>query len=321
MKPGRRGRGGVSLGGLLSALVMLLALCWCVLCTSGVEDGSGSGNPGVGDDSNSDLIAIVSNSELDSDDIARAEYYSVVVDAGSTGSRAFIFHKRFHAVKNEFVILGVKGLKVTPGLSSFSDRMHEIEDYLIPLFVNAQTHIPVAFHDNTTVHVLGTAGMRLLDHDIQENIWFLIRHLIPNNPQFSLNKQSFVAHTLDGTSEAYFGVLSANYVTESINAELVPSRKVPLVGSLDMGGSSTQLIFHLHADVAVDSESDNVNGDSNETERTVAEENAVVADILEGDDGIILLTKESFWSHSWINYGVQIAREAIWSNVEVIVRS
>lgn len=53
-----------------------------------------------------------------------------------------------------------------------------------------------------------------------------------------------------------------------------------LIGALDMGGSSTQMIFYT----------------KNATE----------------DD---LITHDDFWSHSWLNYGVQKMRERTWDYV------
>lgn len=206
------------------------------------------------------------------------EQYSVVIDAGSTGSRAFVFHRSFDTQSNAISIVSTKGLKVTPGLSSFSESMHNINGYLIPVLEDAMIHVPHEFRANTTINMLGTAGMRLLTNDMQENIWYIVRHSILEHLSF-IQSDNVEIRTLDGLEEAYYGALSANYVMDRIDAQLNPLMS-SLIGSLDMGGSSTQLVFHP--------------GDSHEKANIT-----------------------SFWIHSWLQYGLTIVREAVWTNTEV----
>jgi Golgi nucleoside diphosphatase len=54
--------------------------------------------------------------------------------------------------------LKAKGMKMTPGLSSFASRVEDVGEYLTPLFENAATVVPPEFQASTEVYVLGTAG-------------------------------------------------------------------------------------------------------------------------------------------------------------------
>ena len=81
--------------------------------------------------------------------------------------------------------------------------------------------------------------------------------------------------TINGHLEAYYAVLSSNFIAGTIDANLTPIGNSPLVGALDMGGSSTQLIFYT------------------------------------GNDEDRVITPENFWSHSYLNFGVDRVRERV----------
>lgn len=51
-----------------------------------------------------------------------------------------------------------KGMKMTPGVSSFASHTHDLGDYFAPLFVNAASVVPPEHHAAMEVHILGTAG-------------------------------------------------------------------------------------------------------------------------------------------------------------------
>jgi hypothetical protein len=51
-----------------------------------------------------------------------------------------------------------KGMKMTPGISSFASHVEDIGEYFAPLFVNAAAVVPLEHQAATEVHILGTAG-------------------------------------------------------------------------------------------------------------------------------------------------------------------
>lgn len=207
--------------------------------------------------------------------------YAVLIDAGSTGSRAFIYdltesYEMDGIGDMKRTVHSSKGKKVMNGLSTYVDKEpQEIMDYLAPIFLNASAQIPPAYHKSTQVYIKGTAGMRLLLEEKQEKLWNTVVEYLnkdERNP-FTIYRENL--GTIDGDSEAYYAALSSNYIAKSIDGNLMRIPGVDMVGALDMGGSSTQLI---------------VNKASREGEK---------------------VKKEDFWSYSWINYGVEKVREKV----------
>lgn len=216
------------------------------------------------------LAAAISNSK---------ESYAIVVDAGSTGSRAFIF--RF-SLDNDGrrSITSIKGMKVMPGLSSFSKASaDDVVGYLLPTFIDAAVIIPKSCHKSTKVYIKGTAGFRLLPEEDQLYIWNCLHNGLQSNRKvpFVIEKENL--GTIDGKFEAYYAVLASNYVAGSVDGDLLRVDGKAMVGALDMGGSSTQLIFHTG---------------------TEAGHPIQIAD---------------FWSHSWLNFGVEKVRERVWQSL------
>jgi Golgi nucleoside diphosphatase len=149
----------------------------------------------------------------------RVEDYAIVIDAGSTGSRGFVFHITIDLDDSRTVTSTPCG-RVFPGLSSFVTQPEKTVDIMLPLFINAAQMIPVRYHEKTQVFIKGTAGMRLLTIDEQEAIWkglvdSLNRH--EDNP-FHLTMNS--VGTIDGHAEAYYAVLASNYIAGSIDGNL-----------------------------------------------------------------------------------------------------
>ena len=90
---------------------------------------------------------------------ALAQNYAVVVDAGSTGSRAFIYEFR-HDANGGRHISALHVQKVMPGLSSFGEHPQDAVAYLAPLLHNAASVIDPSHHNQTKVYIKATAGMR-----------------------------------------------------------------------------------------------------------------------------------------------------------------
>lgn len=203
--------------------------------------------------------------------------YALVIDAGSTGSRSFVFKYELDE-SNVRIISSIKGVKVTPGLSSFVDATQDsIKEYILPMFYTALKIIPQDKHNTTVVYMKGTAGMRLLSRSDQSKLWKTAYDCLYNHEDvpFIINSNNF--GTIEGYDEAYYAVLASNYIAGSIDGNLHVVENTKMIGALDMGGSSSQMIFHTHTKPG----------------------NKVDA--------------KDFWMHSWLNYGVEVTREKVYS--------
>jgi hypothetical protein len=81
--------------------------------------------------------------------------YSVVIDAGSTGSRAYIFHTD---QTGSFTV--EKGAKLKPGLSS--TPVSNVSQYLSAIARDAKHRIPRSLWNAVHIDLRATGGMRAL---------------------------------------------------------------------------------------------------------------------------------------------------------------
>lgn len=204
-----------------------------------------------------------------------------------------------------------------------------VAQHLLPLFEYAADIVPAAYHATTHVTYQATAGMRLLDEDDQEAVYDALYEGLVSSKTFVFSslKRSDIA-TLSGELEGFYGAIAANYLKGIIDANLHTIRKSKdgskefveeeeeyhgPIGALDMGGSSTQIVFlpaeasttTAAADVTIaDDCSDNEwdrsscwNGDTSSV--------SPAPQRLNGDD---------FFATSYLSYGVDQFRERLWSS-------
>jgi len=160
----------------------------------------------------------------------------LVIDAGSSGSRLKIFHwtpgltpsyKQYEPSDDD-------GFKLTPGISSQTPG--KAAEDISSLLTLAESHVSAgALKTGVRVYIGATAGMRLLENNGQDQRWSAIREAVQTS-KFILGK----AITLTGEEEAVFGWLSASYLE---NGALPTDDGPETVGSLDLGGASTQAAF------------------------------------------------------------------------------
>lgn len=152
-------------------------------------------------------------------DILITEQYSIVIDAGSTGSRAFIFKIDLFSSGKRIITSKSCG-KVRNGLSTFNNNHTGASDYLFPLLQNAKTNIPEEYHSKSILYIKGTAGMRLLTDEDQLLIWDTLANDLHKNSDipFHISRDNF--GTISGHLEAFYAVLSSNYIVGSIDGNL-----------------------------------------------------------------------------------------------------
>ena len=210
--------------------------------------------------------------------------YVILCDAGSTGTRLYVYSLP-SASSHEVSIQ--EGPKIRPGLSSQTPAT--VGTYLLPAFEAAREMIPVEFHATTPVYVYATAGMRLLPSQLQTEIYDALATGLnapevrgPGGPvPFVVQRENL--GTIDGTDEGYFAALAVNYLSGVIGSDLItlpadqmadsdglPDRNDldrrglswfgskkgaagnnssgssshrTLLGALDLGGASAQIVF------------------------------------------------------------------------------
>lgn len=150
-----------------------------------------------------------------------------VVDAGSTGSRLYIYAYERDKTNSPIHITELWHKKIIPGFASLEPKQNEVSAYLGHLFSGEpQVKIPVYFY--------ATAGMRLVSQQKQQQLYTLLKNWFAQQSQWQLMS----AKTITGTEEGLFDWLAMNYQLGGFfNKEEVP------LGVMDMGGASVQVIF------------------------------------------------------------------------------
>ncbi|CAM9563237.1 unnamed protein product, partial [Scytosiphon promiscuus] len=221
----------------------------------------------------------------------------VVVDAGSSGCRLNVYRLSGEGDSLEFS--GVAGGKIEPGLSSFADTPKDAAEYISPLLARASELVPPESHSATKVFIKSTAGMRMLPPETQEVIYDEIHASLAGDPSFPFALERDAVGTIDGDMEAFFAVLSANFLAGRIDAAMRPTgHEAGEIGALDMGGASTQIIFQ-----------------HKEGDRDPADQKATSHANGWGEVEPIIpspVSQEDFWGASHLGFGVSEVRLRIW---------
>ncbi|KAH8863970.1 Ectonucleoside triphosphate diphosphohydrolase 4 [Schistosoma japonicum] len=185
-----------------------------------------------------------------------SQNYFVIIDAGSSGSRMFVYTWQTKAESSSGLedvdILKDKSgnpivKKQTPGLSSFADKTSEVPAYISSLLDSAVLHIPLSSQPNTQLFIMATAGMRLLSSAEQDKIWKTVRHYVASTYRFQFRGSN--AYTISGSEEGLFGWIAVNYLLGRFRplSDDKGYIKQPTDGMLDMGGASMQIAYELQS--------------------------------------------------------------------------
>ncbi|KER27924.1 hypothetical protein T265_05129 [Opisthorchis viverrini] len=174
--------------------------------------------------------------------------YVVIVDAGSSGSRVYVYTwrdgsglKSPELLKDEFGRPVVK--KTSPGLSSFAHNPKDARKHIDDLLDFAESAIPKSYLSGTHVYVFATAGMRLLSAKYQCLIWRNVRSEIRSRYSFEFANTD--ARTISGDEEALFGWIAVNYLLQRFDRDEYEKQRKSTYGMLDLGGASMQIAFEL----------------------------------------------------------------------------
>jgi len=160
--------------------------------------------------------------------------YKIFIDAGSNSSRIHLFHYALSGNATP-VITELFTEKAKPALASYAsdpdnagDSLKKILDATLSQLRGLGVTTPVP------VNVYATAGMGLLPVNQQNAIYREVTAFIKDN-YTQLTPGDI--QTIPGTMEGLYAWLEANYLAENFQ------NHQPTIGTIDMGGASTQLAF------------------------------------------------------------------------------
>mmetsp|Transcript_2937 Transcript_2937/g.5195 ORF Transcript_2937/g.5195 Transcript_2937/m.5195 type:complete len:500 (-) Transcript_2937:88-1587(-) len=197
------------------------------------------------------LLYFVSTISRVNADIAQ---YGLVIDAGSTGSRIFIYkwtppsdQSQSPPVEEIIIEAPQAGRQsVTPGVSSFASDPASVGDSLRPLIEFAEFYVPKESHSATPLYLGATAGMRLLDVDQRESVMAEIRKYFSSS-EVPFEFRDLNARVISGEEEGAYGWIQLNYAFETIGSQDAGHSNT--YATLDLGGASTQITFIPSEDI------------------------------------------------------------------------
>ena len=181
--------------------------------------------------------------------------FGVVVDCGSSGTRAHIFEwhqddSKMHSIELLRDRITQKPLNkhITPGLSSLQAEPDKASDYMEPIMNFISESIPVERHLDTPIYFMATAGLRLLDKSIQKKLLSdLTRDL-----RVKFNFPKIKSQVISGENEGVYSWLSLNRKRIFTGEETSNNNNdtaTKSFGMIEMGGASTQVAFELDPEV------------------------------------------------------------------------
>ncbi|CAN0923654.1 Probable apyrase 6 [Linum grandiflorum] len=162
--------------------------------------------------------------------------YRVFIDGGSTGTRIHVFSYTVENGKPVFEF-GDKdtAMRVSPGLSAYSDDPESGGDSLFELIDFAKERVPREMWKETEIRLMATAGMRLLDGDVQGKVMEGCRQVLKESGFLFRDEWASV---ISGSDEGVYAWVVANYALGTLGGDPVQT-----TGVIELGGASAQVTF------------------------------------------------------------------------------
>ncbi|XVE85851.1 hypothetical protein DITRI_Ditri17bG0124700 [Diplodiscus trichospermus] len=166
-----------------------------------------------------------------------AKKYGIIIDGGSTGTRIHVFGYRVDGGKDPVFDFkeGLESFRVNPGLSSFSEDPEGAAESLGELLEFARRKVPRKLWAQTEIRLMATAGLRLLDVDVQETILEECRKVLRVS-EFKFHDGW--ASVITGSDEGVYAWVVANYALGTLGGNPLHT-----TGIIELGGASAQVTF------------------------------------------------------------------------------
>ncbi|ESQ35390.1 hypothetical protein EUTSA_v10007743mg [Eutrema salsugineum] len=163
--------------------------------------------------------------------------YSVVIDAGSSGSRAHVFRYWIESGKPvfDFGEENYASLKLNPGLSSYADNPQGASASVAELVKFAKGRVPEGMLKKSDIRLMATAGMRLLQVNVQEQILQVTRGVLRSS---GFRFRDEWASVISGSDEGMYAWVVANHALGSLGGDPLQT-----TGIVELGGASVQVTF------------------------------------------------------------------------------
>lgn len=167
----------------------------------------------------------------------------MIMDAGSSGTRAHIYDVAMDSMSYVPVLSNHRSLKQKPGLSRIARTTtgvltnQAVKDALRPLlaFVRSET----TDYERVPIVLKATAGLRaILDEHAKEAVMKAVRGVLKRS-EFEFNEDW--AQIIPGNEEGGLAWIAANYLSGILNR----SDRGGTNGVIEMGGGSSQVTFEV----------------------------------------------------------------------------
>ncbi|KAM5354345.1 hypothetical protein ACJ41O_000994 [Fusarium nematophilum] len=192
--------------------------------------------------------------------MGKSSQYGVILDAGSSGTRVYVYKWKNHAVASKDASTAeLKALpkiklkeskKIHPGVSTFADSVSRIgPDHLKQLIEIALDEVPDEKVSETPIYLMATAGMRLLPQHQQTALLQSMCTYLQATTKFILPDCDAHIQVISGETEGLYGWIAANYLLGGFNRpeDHDHGKNHHTYGFLDMGGASAQIAFAPNA--------------------------------------------------------------------------
>lgn len=223
--------------------------------------------------------------------------YEIIFDAGSTGTRAYVFKGGMKAN-----VIDVKKRK--PGMSEDVNKGPEnVAKPFIEMLdeINAMPQLKSSKARVIPVYIYATGGMRGLEDKVQHEMWVKLKkglnRWLEKNPQFSLTK----AKAISGFHEGRFAVRGVRHLMRHVTEKSIAENDFFHYAVFDLGGASMQFSMYLHPHFAKEADPE-ININTQTRLEMMSHEHEDVKRMIEED----LLVQ------SYLGAGMERFRERLW---------